>query len=172
MATLTAALVCAVGIAASSSSAATRPHGLTIYTLASGAAFINTADDRARGAKNNPFDAATNKLKPEVKENGDGPFAGDVAVFNFDVFTSPALKKTFGTASYTCFFNYVRRALCQAYYKLRNGTVTAAGPVDFNKTGFRLVITGGTEKYLAARGQVTSVQAKSNAQRVDFQFLD
>jgi hypothetical protein len=171
-ATLTAALVCAVGVVANSSSAATRPHGLTIFTLASGAAFINTADDRARGVKNNPFDAKTNKLRPNVNETGDGPFAGDVAVFNFDLFTSQALKKSVGTASYTCFFNYVRRALCQAYYKLRTGTLTAAGPVDFNKTGFRLVITGGTDKYLAARGQVTSVQAKSNAQRVDFQLLD
>ena len=62
MATLTAALVCAVGIVASSSSAATPPEGLTIFTRRLGCGFINTADDRARGVKNNPFDAATNKL--------------------------------------------------------------------------------------------------------------
>jgi len=145
---------------------------LTIFTVASGVQFINTGDDRARGVKNNPFDETTNKLRPNVSETGNGPFAGDVAVFGFDLYTSRALKKGNGTASYTCFFNYARRALCQAYYELRGGTLTAAGPVDFNDTGFTLVITGGTKKYIAARGQVSSAQAGPKAQRVNFQLLD
>ena len=169
---LTATALCAAGVASTSGAAVAVQSKLTIFTVASGAAFINTADDRARGVKNNPFDAATNRLRPNVDETGDGPFAGDVAVFSFDLFKSPALKKSVGTASYTCYFNYLKHALCQAYYELRGGTLTAAGPVDFNRTGFKLVITGGTQKYLAARGQVTSVQAHADAQRVDFDLLD
>lgn len=170
-AALTVAAVCVAGIVASPGTAATAPRALTIFTVASGVQFINTGDDRARGVKNNPFDATTNKLRPKVSETGNGPFAGDVAVFGFDLYKTRALKEGNGTASYTCFFNYARRALCQAYYELRGGTLTAAGPVDFNDTGFTLVVTGGTKKYIAARGQVSSAQAGPKAQRVNFQLL-
>jgi hypothetical protein len=156
---------------ASPSAVAASARSLTIFTVASGMDFINTADDRARGAKNNPFDAATNRLRPNLRETGNGPFAGDVAVFNFDLYASRALRKRIGSASYTCYFNYERHALCRAYYELRSGTLTAAGPVDFNKTGFRMVVTGGTRRYLAARGQLSSVQANANAQRVYFELL-
>jgi hypothetical protein len=170
-AALAVAALCAAGAASSSSTAATGRGGLTLFTVASGAAFINQADDRTRGASNNPFDAATNKLRPKATGTGNGPFAGDIAVYSFDLYASRALKKSTGSASYTCYFNYAKRALCQAYYELSGGTLTAAGPVDFNKTGFRLVVTGGTRKYLAERGQVTSAQAAKNAQRVYFQLL-
>jgi hypothetical protein len=147
------------------------PHDLTVYTVASDVQFINTADDRARGAVNNPFDSATNKLKPKATGNGDGPFPGDIVVFNFDLYGKLPVKKKIGSASYTCYFNYTRHALCQAYYQLHNGTLTASGPVDFNATSFKLVITGGTNGYLAARGQVTSNKSANNAQRVDFRLL-
>ena len=146
-------------------------HDLTIFTVASDVQFINTADDRARGALNNPFDAATNKLRPKVTGSGDGPFPGDIVVFNFNLYGKLPVKKKIGDASYTCYFNYTRHALCQAYYQLHGGTLTAAGPVDFNASNFKLVITGGTNGYLAARGQVTSVKSADNAQRVDFRLL-
>ena len=169
-AVVAAGVFCAAGVAVASGTAA-GGRGLTIFTVATGAQFINTEDDRARGASNNPFDASANKLRPKVNDVGDGPFPGDVAVYNFDLYMNKALKKSVGTASYTCYFNYGKRALCQAYYELPGGTVTAAGPVDFNKTSFTLVITGGTKKYLADRGQMGSVQAGSKAQRVDFKLL-
>ena len=169
-AVLAAGVVCAAGVAVASGTAAAG-RDLTIFTVATGAQFINTEDDRARGASNNPFDVRTNKLRPKVNDVGDGPFPGDVAVYNFDLYTNKALKKREGTASYTCYFNYAKRALCQAFYELPGGTVTAAGPVDFKKTGFTLVVTGGTKKYLAERGQMNSVQAGGKAQRVDFNLL-
>ncbi len=147
------------------------PRDLTIFTVASDVQFINTADDRARGAINNPLDAATNKLRPKATGSGDGPYPGDVVVFNFNLYGKLPVKKKIGSASYTCYFNYRRHALCQAYYQLHGGTLTAAGPVDFNATSFKLVVTGGTNGYLAARGQVTSVKSKDNAQRVDFRLL-
>src|SRR5262249_18337919 len=100
-ATFVAAALCAVCLVAGSASAANGVSRLQVFTVASGAAFINTADDRARGAKNNPFDAATNSLRPKGVETGDGPFAGDVAVFSFDLYANKALRKRAGTASYT-----------------------------------------------------------------------
>jgi hypothetical protein len=169
-----AAIVAAVtvcGVSASAHASTVAPRGLTIYTVATNVQFINSADDRARGAANNPFDPATNKLRPRVSSTGDGPFAGDVVVFNFDLYQRVPPRKSIGSASYTCFFNYTRHALCQAYYQLPRGTLTAAGPVDFNTETFKLVVTGGTKLYLAARGQMSSVQSRSNAQRVSFQLL-
>src|SRR4051794_6971065 len=58
-------------------------HVPTLYTVASGVEFVNTADDRARGAVNNPFDEPTNRLRPNAPEVGSGPFPGDVAVYSF-----------------------------------------------------------------------------------------
>ena len=76
---------------------------------------------------------------------------------------------------YTCYFNYDQHALCQAYYKLKaGGTLVASGPIDFKKSGFTIVITGGTNKYLGARGQVNVAVAKAarrSAQKVDFELL-
>jgi hypothetical protein len=166
-----------IGAAALSASvaafAAPGRRTLTVYTVATGVQFINTADDRARGARNNPFGADTNKLAPKVAETGNGPFAGDVAVYSFDLFTTAKLAKGAGSASYTCYFNYNRRALCVAYYELRGGagTLVASGPVDFNANGFELVLTGGTKHYLAARGEVKAIPAAKNAQRIDFLLL-
>jgi hypothetical protein len=50
-------------------------------------------------------------------------------------------------------------------------TLVASGPIDFNATGFTIVITGGTRRYLGARGEVLVVAAPRNAQRVDFRLL-
>ena len=135
--------------------------------------YINTADDRARGHVNNPFDAASNKLAPKVSDGGKGPFAGDVAVYAVNLYSSPTLKRSAGSAVYTCYFNYERHALCQAYYTLKaGGTLVASGPIDFNNSGFTIVVTGGTKKYLGVRGQaVVAAAPKTNAQRVDFELL-
>ena len=147
------------------------PHALTIFTVASDVQFINSADDRARGVVNNPFDAATNKLRPTLSGTGEGPFPGDIIVFNFDLYSKLPARAKIGSAAYTCYFNYAQHALCQAYYQLDHGTLTAAGPVDFKAKSFKLVVTGGTNAYLAARGQVTSMKSSGTAERVDFRLL-
>ena len=38
---------------------------VTVYSVATGLQYINTADDRARGQVNNPLDSAANKLAPK-----------------------------------------------------------------------------------------------------------
>jgi hypothetical protein len=145
---------------------------VTVYSVATGLQFINTADDRARGHVNNPLDSAANRLRPKSSDKGNGPFAGDVAIYSLLLYSNATLKQRAGTAVYTCFFNYNQRALCKAYYKLKGGgTLVASGPVDFKTSKFTIVVTGGTNKYLGVRGEADVAAAKRNAQRIDFKLL-
>jgi hypothetical protein len=146
---------------------------LTVYSVATGLQYINTADDRARGHVNNPFDGATNKLAPKISTSGEGPFAGDIAVYSIDLYSNPTFETRAGSGVYTCFFNYDQHALCQAYYKLRAGaTLVASGPIDFKTSGFTIVLTGGTKTYLGVRGEVNVAAArKQHAQRIDFELI-
>jgi hypothetical protein len=145
---------------------------VTVYSVATGLQYINTADDRARGRVNNPFDDATNKLAPKGSGGKNGPFAGDVAVYVVNLFSSSALKRRAGSGVYTCYFNYDQHALCKAYYKLTaGGTLVASGPIDFKNAGFSIVLTGGTSKYLGVRGEVKVAPAASKAQRIDFELI-
>ncbi|HTZ06479.1 MAG TPA: hypothetical protein VMB53_12140 [Gaiellaceae bacterium] len=145
---------------------------VTVYSVATGLQYINTADDRARGHVNNPLNSTANKLAPKSSGSGNGPFAGDVALYALKLYGNPTLKKPAGTAVYTCYFNYDRHALCQAYYKLTTGgTLVASGPVDFNASGFTIVVTGGTRRYLGARGEARATAAPRHSQRIDFELL-
>lgn len=146
---------------------------VTVYSVATGLQYINSADDAARGHVNNPLGSVANGLAPRRSGGGDGPFAGDIAVYSVSLYGDSTLKRQAGSGVYTCYFNYDQHALCQAYYKLKaGGTLVASGPVDFNKSGFTIVITGGTNAYLGGRGEVNvGVSMKKNTQRVDFELL-
>jgi hypothetical protein len=155
-----------------SGAGATSPRVLTVYSVATGLQYINTADDRARGQVNNPLDSAANKLLPKGSSSKDGPSAGDVAVYALKLYSTATSKRSVGSAVYTCYFNYDRHALCQAYYTLKaGGTLVASGPIDFNTSGFTIVVTGGTQKYLGVRGEAKVVAAPRNAQRIDFELI-
>jgi hypothetical protein len=146
-------------------------RGLTVYSVATGLQYINTADDRARGHVNNPLDSTANKLAPK-SAGRNGPYAGDVAVYALKLYANSALTEPAGTAVYTCYFNYDRHALCQSYYKLKTGgTLVASGPVDFSKTTFDIVVSGGTNKYLGARGEAKAVAAPGSAQKINFELV-
>ncbi len=162
-----------VAVAASASSAATGGlRSVTVYSVATGVQFINTADDRVRGKINNPFGAGVNKLAPPLASTGNGPFPGDVAVYGVNLYAGKTLQRRAGSGVYTCYFNYSRTAFCEAYYELAGAnTLVASGPVDFSASGFTIVITGGTKKYLGARGEVLVAAAPRNAQRIDFRLL-
>jgi hypothetical protein len=165
------ALLAAVSVwVAGAGAAGTRV--VTVYSVATGLQYINTEDDRARGKVNNPLDDAANKLWPKSLGGGDGPFAGDIAVYAVKLFHGPTLKRQAGTGVYTCYFNYDRHAFCRAYYKFAaGGTLVASGPIDFNRTGFTIVVTGGTTKYLGVRGEARVRAAPRHAQRIDFRLL-
>ena len=145
---------------------------VTVYSVATGLQYINTADDRARGKVNHPLDDSATKLWPKDSGGKTGPFAGDVAVYAVKLYGNPTLKTPAGSGVYTCYFNYDRHALCRAYYKLSTGgTLVASGPVDFKATGFTIVVTGGTTKYLGVRGEAKVAAAARNVQRIDFRLL-
>ena len=145
---------------------------LTVYSVATGLQYINTEDDRARGKVNNPLDSAANKLWPRSSGSGSGPFAGDVAVYAVKLYSNPTLKRPAGSGVYTCYFNYDRHALCRAYYKFTaGGTLVASGPIDFKSSGFTIVVTGGTTKYLGVRGEANVAAAPRHAQRIDFKLI-
>ena len=165
----TLAVLLLVGAAASSAAGTST---LTVYSVATGVQFINTADDRARGKINNPFGAAVNKLSPKATSTGNGPFPGDVVVYAVNLYKEKTLRGRAGSGVYTCYFNYDRNAFCEAYFELsKSNTVVASGPIDFKKTGFTIVITGGTRKYLGARGEVDVVKAARASQKIDFHLL-
>jgi hypothetical protein len=159
-------------LVSSAGAGATRTRVLTVYSVATGVQYINTADDRARGAHNNPLDSTARKLAPKSSGSGDGPFAGDVALYALKLYTTRTLERPAGSAVYTCYFNYDRHAFCQAYFKLKAGsTLVASGPIDFGASGFTVVVTGGTKTYLGVRGQAKVVPAPRNAQRIDFELI-
>ncbi len=151
---------------------ATGNQVVTVYSVATGLQYINTADDRARGKANHPLDSSASKLWPKSSGSRRGPFAGDVAVYAMKLYSNPTLKRPAGSGVYTCYFNYDRHALCRAYYKLAaGGTLVASGPVDFKSSGFTIVVTGGTAKYLGVRGEAKVVAAARHAQRIDFKLI-
>jgi hypothetical protein len=178
-AALTAAAVGAVAAmaagsalaAGSASGVATGTRLVTVYSVATGVQYINTEDDRVRGHLNNPLDPAANKLAPKSSGTGNGPFAGDVAIYALSLYANPTLKRSAGSAVYTCYFNYDQHALCKAYFKLKaGGTLVASGSIDFKSSKFEIVVTGGTNKYLGARGEVAAAAAQRSS-KIDFRLI-
>ena len=165
-------LVAASVVGAGAGAGAAGNRVVTVYSVATGLQYINTADDRARGKVNNPLDSAANKLWPKSSGSKGGPFAGDVAIYAIKLYSDPTLKRPAGSGVYTCYFNYDRHALCRAYYKFTaGGTLVASGPIDFETSKFTIVVTGGTTKYLGVRGEVKVARAARDAQRIDFRLI-
>ena len=142
---------------------------LRVYAVPATVQFMNHADDRLRGMSTNPF-----KLKAEVvilgqggKEKGNGPFPGDDVLYGFKLFSDAQHSKPSGTALFTCYYEFVKRATCDAYFDLAKGLLLASGQVRFGGTRFTLGVTGGTRAYFGALGQVASVPAARNSQRFD-----
>ncbi len=159
-----------LGVALTSGSAGAVARGLTIYARATQVQFVDHSDDRSRGAGSNPFGVDTKAVVPltKEKEKGKGPFPGDNALYRFKLYSDPGLTRSAGTAVYSCTFNFVRHALCDAEFDLKSSTITASGPADFTSQHFTLAITGGDNRYLGARGQVTSAPAAKNTHRLEF----
>ncbi len=74
-----------------------------------------------------------------------------------------------GSAIFTCYYGFDKRATCDSYFNLSKGLLLASGQVPFGNTRFRLGVTGGTQGYLGALGQLKAVPAAKNAQRFDLQ---
>jgi hypothetical protein len=168
---LAAIAVLAVALPAIPASGASQgAQNLRVYAVPATVQFMNHADDRLRGMSTNPF-----KLKQEAvilgkngKEKGNGPFPGDDILYGFKLFADAKRSKPVGTAMFTCYYEFVKRATCDSYFDLTNkGLLLASGQVKFGGTDFTLGVTGGTNTYFGALGQVSSAPAVGNAQRFD-----
>ena len=168
-------LVAAVGLLATAAPVAaawgsTRAtQKLTVYAVPSTVQFMNHADDRLRGMSANPF-----KIKAQAvifNDNGNekkgGPFPGDDILYAFKLFSDAARTQPTGTAMFTCYYGFNKRATCDSYFDLDKGLVLASGQVPFGQTRFTLGVTGGTKTYLGALGQLKAAPAAKNAQRFD-----
>jgi hypothetical protein len=147
---------------------------LTVYAVPATVQFMNHADDRLRGMSSNPFNLKAQALifNDNGKEKGNGPFPGDDILYAFKLFADANRTQPTGTAIFTCYYGFGKRATCDSYFDLDKGLVLASGQVPFGKTHFTLAVTGGTHAYLGALGQLNAVPSAKNAQRFDLQVAD
>jgi hypothetical protein len=169
-----AVVLLATALPATASGSARATQKLTVYAVPTTVQFMNHADDRLRGMSTNPF-----KLKAEAviinangKEKGNGPFPGDDILYAFKLFADAKRTQPTGTAIFTCYYGFGKRATCDSYFDLAKGLLLASGQVRFGQSHFTLGVTGGTHAYLGALGQLNSVPAAKNAQRFDLQVKD
>jgi len=168
---LSAAIVLLVtGLPVTAASGASQAsQKLTVYAVPATVQFMNHADDRLRGMSTNPFNLKAEAVIIDAggKEKGNGPFPGDDVLYAFKLYSDAKRSKPVGTAMFTCYYEFKKRATCDSYFDLANGLVLASGQVPFGATHFTLAVTGGTKAYFGALGQVDSVPAAGNAQRFD-----
>ncbi len=154
------------GVGSRPAEAANRLTKIDVYSAPAQETFVANADDEARGAVNNPF--GTHNGSPAASEKTNGPFAGDEALFSFDVYTTPGLQSKAGSAVYTCWYYFNKNAFCDASFQLKGGTLIAAGTLNFEGKAFALAITGGYGKYTRATGDVEATASGKNAQHLAF----
>ena len=147
-----AAVAAVAFLAAVGAGVASAGHSLTIYAVATKGQYANHADDRARGVLDNPFNADEDKPTGTGKKTR----AGDNALIALKLYSDSSFKKQIGSGTYSCTFTTAKVALCNADFELNDGSMTASGPTNFDSTTFTLAVSGGTGKYLGARGQVSS----------------
>jgi hypothetical protein len=165
-----------MGVASGVGQAATGRQQLRVYAVPSTAQFMNHADDRVRGMSINPFNVNLKKLQVVLatngKEKGNGPFPGDDVLYTFKLYSDSSLKASAGSAMFTCYYGYGKRATCDSYFDFRDGLVLASGEIVFNSKQFTLGISGGTSKYLGASGELKAFPAAKSALRINLVLLD
>jgi hypothetical protein len=166
---LAAGLALGATATASGANAAHSGSTITLYSVATSEQFINNADDRARGKGNNPF-GNYKDVAAAVKESGNGPFAGDEAIYTFNVYSNANLKQQAGTGTYTCFYDLDKNAFCDVSYALKGSTLLGSGEFNFKATKFVLAVLGGTGRYSSAAGQLLVVPSKDHAQRLTLEL--
>jgi hypothetical protein len=108
-----AVAVVVAGILAGAALPAAADKKFTLYAVATTAQFMNHADDRLRGMTTNPFNIAKAQalvITTKGKEKGNGPFPGDDILYSFELYSDPQLRKRAGSAMFTCYFSFAKRA--------------------------------------------------------------
>ena len=144
---------------------------LRVYAVPTTVQFMNHADDRLRGMATNPFKfkAEAVILGDEREGEGLGPFPGDDILYSFKLFADAKRTKPAGTALFTCYYEFAKRATCDSYFDLDKGLVLASGQVRFGVDALHTRDHRWHKAYFGALGQVDSVPAVKNAQRFDLQ---
>lgn len=140
---------------------------LTVYAVTRHEQFINNDDDEGRGDVNNPF-VTHDRSTVNNKGNTSGPFAGDIAVYSFDLYSDASLKSKIGTEDLVCLYNFHRNAFCNANFQLQKGTLVGAGKIAFDANRFSLAVTGGAGAYIDNNGDVEARPSTKDAQRLTF----
>jgi hypothetical protein len=139
-----------------------------LYSVAQQEQYVNNADDRARGTGNNPFGTFSDTA-PSTTKNGNGPFPGDEALFSFNLYSGPGLSSRAGAAIFTCQYNFAKNAFCDATFRLKDGTtIVASGSFNFDASKFSLAVTGGTGRFVHAKGNLNASPSAGHAQRLSF----
>jgi hypothetical protein len=142
----------------------------TVYSLAEQEQYVNNQDDRTRGKGNNPFGNYRDNA-PIASKDANGPFPGDEAVFDFDLYGNAALTKRIGSATFTCQYNFAKNADCDVAFDLKGkGTLIATGAFNFEAKRFTLGLTGGYGSYVAAKGVVAETPSAHHAQKLRFEI--
>ena len=170
---LTAFALLATALTATVAAAASpRSQTVTVYAVPATVQFMNHADDRLRGMSTNPFNLKAEAviLNANGKERGNGPFPGDDILYGFTLFADEKRATRIGSAMFTCYYGFKKRATCESYFELATGVLLASGQVPFRAPRFTLAVTGGTRRYFGALGQVLSSPAVGNAQRFELRM--
>lgn len=175
--TLTALILGALmAVSSDAAQAASSRQQIRVYAVPSTAQFMNHADDRVRGMSINPFNVDLKKLQVVLatngKEKGNGPFPGDDVLYTFKLYRDSSLKVGAGSAMFTCYYGYGKRATCDSYFDLSDGLVLASGQVVFNSKQFTLGVSGGTSKYLGTSGELKASPAARSDLQINLILLD
>jgi hypothetical protein len=166
---VTSAFLAAI-VAAQAAGAASRSsrvaRSFVLYSVATAEQFVNNKDDRERGTGTNPF-GNFHDASPTTKQ-ATGPFPGDEVFFKFAVYDGRTLRKSVGSARYSCFYNFDRNVYCDAVYALGDGTLIGSGGFSFDASTFDMAIVGGSGAYKSLRGEMKAQPAQNHSQRLVF----
>ena len=133
---------------------------------------MNHADDRLRGMSSNPFNLKAQAviINDNGKEKGNGPFPGDDILYGFKLFADAKRTQPVGTAMFTCYYGFGKRATCDSYFDLTEGLAARlrAGAVRRRPTS-RSASPVARRRTWARSGSSNSAPAAKNAQRFDLQ---
>ena len=174
MASVVALALLASGASANRSSArvarvSVSTRNLLLFSTPSKEAYVNNADDRARGVGHNPFGNYTGAVETEpTNERVFGPFPGDEGIYGFKLFTDANHKNLAGTATAVCQYTLNQASFCDVSIGVEGGQLIAKGASSFASTRFSLPIVGGTGIYRNTTGrvEVTTLGWKTQAQPV------
>lgn len=156
LALLAAAAVAGAGLLPGAAGAVGQAGSLTLYGKPTKARYSEHSDDRQRGDIKNPFTIDVLPTPKNANSGRRGARAGDMATISVKLFADARMTRTAGTAIYSCTFNFAEEAVCQIFFSLGGSTMIASGPAHLDGVRMVLPVTGGTGRYLGARGQMTS----------------